>query len=321
MRNRHQGPEKLQHLVGKALFHNGPLKLLCLVLAYLTWQAVRENTSFEIVVADIPVKVIAADGLAVLEQTAPEVSIRFRGARDDIRFVSRDQVAVTVDLSTQPGRLRQTVKFTPRLVKAPSRAQAVQFDPPEITISMDRHVERVLPVRAILEGSLPDGVRLEKAVCEPAAVTVRGAEQLVRELELVQTVPISLEGRNSTFKTHAAVASGGRMWSVSPERVMVELHLIEPQETRQLENLALRVQPEPDRDLAVRMEPERVRVVLSGSARRIQQMSDRDVFAYVDGAALTGPADYELAVRIQIPPGIRVDRIDPATVKVNVKHR
>ena len=98
-------------------------KLFCLFLAFAVWQGIRESTSYEVLVSDIPVTVAAGDGYAVLDQSTDVVSIRFRGSRDEVRFISRDQVSLAVDLPDRSGSLRQTIKFTPRYVKAPSRAR------------------------------------------------------------------------------------------------------------------------------------------------------------------------------------------------------
>ena len=103
----------------KRISHNGLIKILCLGMAFVVWQSVRETTSFEEVVSDIPVTVTAGEGRAVLDQSADTVSIRFRGSREDVRFISSDRIQVHIDLSERMDRLRQVVKLSPRYVKAP----------------------------------------------------------------------------------------------------------------------------------------------------------------------------------------------------------
>ncbi|MFA7257409.1 MAG: CdaR family protein [Kiritimatiellales bacterium] len=303
----------------KVISRNWMMKLLCLVLAFAVWQAVRENTSFEVMVTDIPVTVTAGDGRAVLDQSTDTVSIRFRGSRDDIRFISSDQVEVNVDISGHSDRLRQTVKFSPRYVKAPSRAHAVQFDPPEITVTIDREVERVLPVKAIFEGELPQGILMEKNLCAPATVKVRGAERLLSELEQVRTVPISLDGRYNSFKTHVAIAADAQPWTVSPERVTVEANLVERVETRRIEDNVVRPMLASDDTRVVKIRPEKVAVTLRGSPQRIADLNARDIYTYIDCTELTEPANYDVPVRADAPAGLQVERIDPATVQVTVR--
>jgi len=305
--------------VWRVISRNWMMKLFCLLLAFAVWQAVRENTSFEVLVADIPVSVAASEGRAVLDQSTDTVSIRFRGSRDDIRFISNDQVEVKMDVSKHPDRLRQTIKFSPRYVKSPSRAHAVQFDPPEITVTIDREVERVLPVKVVLEGELPQGVQMEQAVCTPAAVKVRGAERLLSELEQVRTVPVGLDGRYNSFKTHVAVAAAGQPWTVLPERVTAEVSLVERVATRRIENSYVRPLLASDDTRVVKIRPEKVTVTLRGSPQRIEELNARDVYTYIDCTELTEPADYEISVRADVPVGLQVEKIEPAAVQVTVK--
>ena len=305
--------------VWRAITRNWTMKLFCLALAFAVWQAVRENTSFEVVVADVPVNVTAGDGRAVFDRSADTVNIRFRGSRDDIRFLSSDQVSVEIDISQHPDRLLQTIKFSPRYVKAPSRAHAVQFDPPEITVTMDREVERVLPVKALLEGDLPQSVQIEQAVCTPASVKVRGAERLLSELEQVRTVPISLDGRHNSFNTHVAIASSGQPWTISPERVTAEVSLVERVATRRIENSIVRPLLASDDRRVVKIRPEKVTVTLRGSPQQIAELNEHDVYTYIDCTELTEPANYEVSVRADVPAGLQVEKIEPAAVQVTVK--
>jgi len=303
----------------KTMTRNWFLKLLCLVLAFAVWQGIRESTSFEVVVADIPLLVTAGDGHAVLEQSSDVVSIRFRGSREDISYISRDQISVEVDISERADRLRQSIKLVPRYVKMPSRAHAVGFYPSEVTVTIDREVERLLPVKAAFEGTLPEGIQLEKAVCEPASVRIRGAEQRLLDLEQVRTVPISLDGRYNTFNTHVAVAANGQPWTADPGRVSVELELVERVASRRIEKNQVRPLLASDDTRVVKIRPEKVDIVLRGSPQRIENLEIRDVYAYVDCTEMTEPAEYEVPVRVDVPTGVQVEKIEPPIVQVVVK--
>ena len=315
-----------QRLVGSNLSplwgtvtRNGMLKIFCLVLAFAVWQGVRESTSFEVVISDVPVTITAGAGRAVLDQSTDVVSIRFRGSRDDIRFISREQVSVELDMSDRTDRMRQTIKFAPRYVKAPSRAHAVHFYPADVDVIVDREVERVLPVKAAYEGQLPDGIQLENAVCNPASIRIRGAEQRLLDLEQVRTVPIRLAGRYNTFQTHVAVAVKGQPWTATPDRVSVEVTLVEHVATRRIEKNEVRPLLASDDTRTVKIRPERVAVILRGSPQRLENLNAREIYLYVDCTELTESTDYEVPVRVDLPPGVQVEKIEPAVVLVTVK--
>jgi len=318
----------LQKLMGSTLApfwgtmtRNWILKMLCFVLAVAVWQGIRESTSFEVVVADIPLSVTAGDGHAVLEASSDVVSIRFRGSREDISYISRDQISVEIELSKNPDQLRQSIKLLPRHVKTPSRAHADSFHPSEVTVIIDREVERLLPVKAEFEGTLPEGIHLEKSVCDPASVRIRGAEQRLLNLEQIRTVPVSLDGRYNSFNTHAAIAVNGQSWTVEPERVSVHLELVERVASRRIEKNQVRSLLASESTRVVQIRPEKVDVVLRGSPRRIEAVNVREVYSYVDCTELTEPAEYEVPVRVDVPAGVQVEKIDPPIVRVVVRKK
>jgi YbbR domain-containing protein len=297
---------------------NWILKLICLGLAFAVWQGVRESTSHEKVVSGIPLTITAGNGFAVLDQSSETVSIRFRGSLEDVSFITRDQVSMDVDISDRTDRLRQTLKLSPRYVKALSRAHAVEFYPPEVDVTIDREVERALPVKASFEGTLPEGVQLENAVCEPASVRVRGAEQTLLAMEQVHTVPINLKDRFTSFQTHVDIAAGGQPWMAVPGRVAVDLSLVERLATRRVEKAEVRPLLASDDTRVVRIRPERVDVVLRGSPQQVEQLNTGDVYAYIDCTELTEPTEYEVPIRVDIPSGIQVEKVEPPVVKVTV---
>ncbi|MBM4153016.1 MAG: hypothetical protein FJ220_05805 [Kiritimatiellaceae bacterium] len=305
----------------RKLSHHWVIKVFCLIMAFVVWQTVRENTSFEVVVADVPVDVTVADGLAVLDQSVKTVSVRFRGSREDTRFISNDRIQVKIDLSDATHRTRQVVRLSPGHVKVPSRAHAVQFSPSELIVSIDREVERVLPVKAVFKGDLPQGVHLDKMVCSPATVNVRGAEKLLSDLEQVRTIPIDWDGRRVSFKTYVAIVPEIQPWVIAPDHVTVEAILVEHVETRRFENREVRPLLASDDTRSVKIRPEKVMVILRGSPQQLAELSERDVFTYIDCTELMDPAEYEVAVRADFPAGLHLEKIEPAAVHVTVRKR
>lgn len=322
-----QGNPKIQRMVNRnmsplwgSMVRGWLLKLACLLLAFAAWQGIRESTSYEVVVADIPVVIAAGEGLAVQDQSTDVVSIRFRGSRDDVRFISRDQVSVEMSI-LDVGRLRQTLKFSDRYVKAPSRAHAVEFYPPSVSVTVDREVERALPVKAVFEDELPKGIQMENAVCDPATVRLRGAQQTLLGLEQVRTAPISLKERYTSFKTHVEVAANGQPWTADPDRVSVAINLVEHEDTRTFEDLPVRPLMAVDDTRVIGIVPERVRVVLRGSPDALEALEANELFVYVDCTDVTELTEYELPFRVDVPDGIEVEQTEPSVVQVMVKAR
>ena len=79
---------------------NAGLKLLALILAALSFYAIRGVTSFE-VRYDVPVEVSVEKGTAILEQDAEAVQVTFRGSPEDLRHVEQSQLRAVVKPKTR----------------------------------------------------------------------------------------------------------------------------------------------------------------------------------------------------------------------------
>jgi YbbR domain-containing protein len=294
---------------------NWLLKLICVGLAFAVWQGIRQNNSHEMVVQEVPVRITVGKGLAVLKQSTDVVKIYFRGSSEDLRYISRDQVSLTLNI-TDRSSLRQTLKFSGQDVNVPTRASAVQFEPATVTVTMDHSTSRSLPVKAVLEGTFPDGIRKEQTVCDPAVVEVHGAESQLRDLELVLTDPINIDGRRQSFETQMNVASEGKSWTVFPDRVAVKVILTEHVDERRLEGCLVRPLMLANDSRTVSIQPDRVNVVLKGPPQLIEALEVRDICSYVDCADMPEPTPYKKAVRVDLlPDGVHVE-IEPSEVTV-----
>ncbi|MFH0879473.1 MAG: hypothetical protein V2A34_07140, partial [Lentisphaerota bacterium] len=78
--------------------HNLMSKLAALLLACVSWYAIRAATSFEAEIADIPLTVITDGGWAVMEKSSKTVDVLFRGSKEDIRYLKREEIKVTLDV-------------------------------------------------------------------------------------------------------------------------------------------------------------------------------------------------------------------------------
>jgi len=115
------------------------------------------------------------------------------------------------------------------------------------------------------------------------------------------------------------VAANGQPWTAEPERVSVEMELVERVATHRIEKIPVRSLLASEDSRVVKIRPEKVDVVLRGSPPRIEQLNASDVYVYVDCSELTESAEYEVPVRVDVPLGVQAEKIEPAVVQVVVK--
>jgi YbbR domain-containing protein len=176
------------------------LKLVSLVLAICTWFFVKSITSDSRVIEGVPVEVKAKTGLTVLQTSASTISVKVRGTPEDVRQVSRQDLSAVVDL-TDDNRLGPVTKrLTPQAIRHSRRVQVAEIDPAEVTVNVDRMIERELPVHPQLGGELPPNLSIERVITQPETVKVKGPKTLLDGMKGIATLPVDVTGRRTSFR-------------------------------------------------------------------------------------------------------------------------
>jgi hypothetical protein len=301
------------------LRHEKWMLLLCLILAFLAWQGIRENIGFEVSVSNVAVEVDLPEGWAVWEKSIHQVNILFRGSREDIRYLNSGQLRVVVPLSEPAAGEEIHFRLKEKHLKNPTGAKVVRFSPSDIFVKVDRESERLLPVKAATEEALPDGLEIEKIACTPASVRVSGAEQILRKMQNIHTEPISMKDRQSSFKESIPIALPpiGRV-EVDPDWVSVEVVLEQHTSIRDFEGIPVRILCASGESRRMELEPRMIRVTVKGPQQRIEQIRETELYAFVNCSDLTESTEYDLPVNINLPSGVQLVKTEPSTVHIRI---
>ena len=307
--------------VWQAVRHNGGLKVAAAIGAVALWYAITEATSFEAKVQGVKLEVLLDPGWAVLDRSVDEVEVSFRGSPSDIRYLARDQVRVEVDLRGRSKTGSSDVPLGPRRVRAPGGVRAISVDPSEITLSLDREGVREVGVKADIMGSLPEGYEVESVVCTPAQVRLQGPEGRLVGIQELKTGSIELEGRLKSFTLTRTVQMPSETWTarVEPDRVRVDVTLVERSTRREVEGVPVQLLVRPEAP-AVRLAAEsRVKCILKGRSELLGALSGSNITAYVDCASLQPGEVRDLPVAVPLPPGVEMVAVEPAVVRVEMR--
>lgn len=295
-------------------------KAVALILAVITWYAIQPSISFETTISDVPVRVMVDPGWAVLEQSVGSVDVHFRGSREGIRYLQQEELEVVADVRGWEYGETFALPLDVRSVRSPTGVRPVFMRPSELLLTIDQEEDIQLPVRVHIQGSPPEGYEVENVVANPAMVTVSGPRQRLEAIDAIRTVPIDLEGRLQSFKLRVALVTPSRAWTarMEPERVEVDITLVERAATRVMEDVRVRslfgTQVIPDTVIA----PTHVTVHLVGRSEILDKLVPRDISLYVDLSGLEPGFHEALPVRVHLPPRIRLDQIEPSTVSVQL---
>ncbi len=180
--------------------HNIRLKLVAFVLAVFTWSMVNSLTNDRQVVDGVPLEIRVPPGETLVRQSAERLSVEIRGTRDDMRQVSRQNLQAVLDLSRSPETGVLVRRLRLGMIRHPRWVQPVEVSPAEVTVMIDRTIERELPIAAQFTGELPAGHTIERVLLRPDKVRLSGPESVLDKLTQVKTLPIDVAGRQTSFR-------------------------------------------------------------------------------------------------------------------------
>ncbi|MCS6770914.1 MAG: CdaR family protein [Kiritimatiellae bacterium] len=309
------------YLLLRAVRNNWRLKLISVALAVFAWYAVREFTSYTSVVREVRVNVLLDEGWAVLDRSVEDVDVLCRGSQSDIRYLTRDQVRVEVDLRGRsvPGAIE--VPLRPQNVKISGGARAVSVEPPELTLTLDREGERVVRVRPDIVGNPPEGFELAEITATPAEVRLQGPQGRLAAVSEVRTAPIDLEGRLKSFSLTRTILPPSELWSarVDPDRARVDVRIVERSSAAELSGIPIRLLVPPGTpQIRIIDGRDQVKLTIRGRADAVRQLTTTNVTAFVDCSGLEPGRAAELPVLVNAPAGVEIVNREPSHITVQL---
>lgn len=296
------------------------LLLLCFILGFLSWQAISIKIGLEIPVSKVSVDIDVPDSWAVWEKSVHQVDILFKGSQEDLGYLNNEQLRVVIPITEPTAGEQLQIKLSEKHLKIPPGTTVVRFSPPDIFVTLDQKSEALLPVKATITGSLPEGIEIDRIVCTPASVRVSGAQQVLALMKNIQTEPVDLKDRQNSFKISVPIAlpQAGRM-QVDPEWVSVDFILAQRSNTEEFADIPVRILcATGGTPRTMKITPPTIKITVKGQQQRIEQFRTANIFAYIDCSGLHESTGYDLSVNVDLPEGLQLIKTDPAVIHVDV---
>jgi hypothetical protein len=299
------------------LLDNLGLKAASLGLAVLLWFVIAGETTSELGL-QVPLELqnFPRD-LELTGDAAAAVDVRLRGSPGILHALHQGEVSALIDLAgTSEGE--RIVHITAAAIRVPFGVKVVKITPSLLTLSFERTLQKVVPIRPRLLGRPEAGFEVKDVSADPAEVRITGPKSRVQEVESAFTEPVALDGARTTVSDLVNIGLEDPSLRIqgSP-RVRVTASIREVHETRAFDAVAIDV-----RGGAGSLRPGAVRVVLTGAASQLRRLTPADVHAYVDVPAAGAPG--RLAVRVEIAPGfagVSLQETRPAEVAFTTRAR
>lgn len=211
------------------IFANWHTKLLAVAIAFVLWAAVQgfktdeTNVMIPIALENVPADVV------VTEQSVDEVNVRLMGSRAALRRADEEELVLPISLSgVKVGQVLLAVD--PERIELPRGAQATAHSPTTVQFRVEPRLQKNVPVRAEVVGTLPDGYRLSAIEVTPQEIAVTGPKRAVEKIRRLETDRIDLsEVRDSSERAVRVVLQGDHVELVNgSDTVRVRLEIEAP---------------------------------------------------------------------------------------------
>jgi YbbR domain-containing protein len=179
---------------------NWVLKLLSFLFALFLWYFVVGEDKVDMNVT-IPVEIVNMPRhLVISNQFKKQLEVTVSGPRSLIRGLTEQHISRTVDLTrATPGTV--LIQNNPGSISLPRGLSILRVQPPTLTLLLDRLIQKELPIKPVLTGTVSNDFRLESVTAEPPTLEISGPQTILNQEETLSTAPIDLnEMTNSTVR-------------------------------------------------------------------------------------------------------------------------
>lgn len=178
---------------------------------------------------------------------------------------------------------------------------------------------RALPVVPTVTGQPQPGLSLALVEAEPSVVTVIGPQELVMGLTSVATEPVDIGIVDGELRRVVDLDLPEGVRAEGIRAVTVRLAVLPSPVSRLLGSVPVRVEGVAP-GLVAALDRETVRVTVVAPKEAVERLDPGQVVATVDATGHTGER-VRLPVRVSVPEGILLARVEPAEIVVRLRRR
>jgi len=303
-----------------------PLKLLAFLLAFGIWLSV---TGQKRVPRDFraPLDVTLSDDLMVTDLSHSTVTVRLRGAENQMERLQSTDLTVQLDLRGSDLGEREALLTPERVTGVPNGVEIVWIDPDRVGLTVDRRVRRMVRLAPRLLGEPPAGYAFYGARMVPERIEIEGPERDVAGIDKIETEAVRLDERVSSFTAVvAAVPSVPDIRVLTPQRPEVRVEIdTEPVEAA-YDDLPVQLS---NTRYETEVTPSAARAIVLGPAALLARLTPANLRVVAEAGPLEPrQRAYKVDLKLQILDvaardrmRISVDKIEPADVRIRVSNR
>lgn len=296
-------------------FRHVGLKVVSIGLAALLWLLVAGEQIVERALR-IPLEFTNVPSqLEIVGEPPNVVDVRVRGSSGALSRIAAGELVAVLDLETAREGQR-LFHLSAGDVRVPFGVEVVQVAPSNFYMTFEPSARKFVPVLPEVDGEPAPGFEIGTVTAEPSAVEVEGPESAIKALTSAVTEAVSATGASAPISELVTVGVPDPSVRLTrPEPVRVTVDVAPAQLQWAVAGVAVKVTNGTGKE---RVTPASVTVHVRGPRDAMIAVDAATLDASVDVGGLR-PGEYELPVRVGLPPRIGITRVDPAEVRVTIR--
>lgn len=253
--------------------------------------------------------------LIVLRDTPLVVEARVKGLSRILKNLSSSQFSCRIDLSAaKPGPV--FVKVSPEMINVPWHVSVLDTDPASLAMTVDRRMEKVVPIVPDLNKDPASGYVIPKVVATPCTIRLTGPATVLEEISAVRTTPVEVGGLTETVRKKVALNLNHSPHVRAADESLVEVEIVVEQKiVEKWLDIAVRATGDEYKHVIT---PDRIEILLRGPMNTLENLSQYNgIEAFVNLEGLE-PGTYVRRAVIKPPLNTTLVEAKPEVFTVKV---
>jgi YbbR domain-containing protein len=209
--------------IRKLLTEHWSIKLLSLGLALTLWFYVTSKGKTEMTLS-VPLELRnIPQALAIVGDVAGALDVRVQGQERVLRDITiGKKVFGVLDLSMSRAG-ENVVPISPDDIRRPSGVTVMHLSLSEVTVRLEPLVRRAVRLKPVLHGMPASGFYVAKVTVSPAKITVEGPASIIKTLDVLQTMPIDIQGAGESITVDPKIDYQGKSVKIIEKNIAVRI--------------------------------------------------------------------------------------------------
>ena len=254
-----------------------------------------------------------ASGYVLLDTYHDDVSVSMSGSDNITKKVH--QIKGIIDVSDKSGSYTENVKLNAYDASG-ELLKDIKITPESINVNVIISQLKSVPVNPVTTGECNEGYNISSISLSSNEVTIAASDEILASISSIDTNPIDITGRDSSFDTEISfnLPEGVSLYSTQNYTAHVQIESIS---SRTFTYTNIQIHNLKPNHVCTFNNFSELSITIIGQENILNKISENDIAAYVDLTDL-GAGEHEVNIQYTLPNGVTVSSTSQNKVSVNI---